>query len=257
MTAWDAAQYQQFSDERSRPFFDLVNRIEADKPRTVVDLGCGPGNLTATLPDRWPAAEILGIDSDDNMLAAATAHASALVSFVKGDAAVWKPNEPVDVIISNATLQWLPAHLRLLDGFVNSLTPGGWLAFQVPGNFEDPHHQAIREVMSKPKWLPVFRDVPDRVASSYPALTYVSALTHLDCKVDAWETTYVHVLTGENPVLEWVKGTALRPFLAKLTDTQRPEFLNDLAQLLTSAYGANEFGTLLPFRRVFAVAQRK
>jgi trans-aconitate 2-methyltransferase len=256
MTTWDAEQYQRFSDERSRPFFDLVNRIRADQPETVVDLGCGPGNLTATLATRWPSAHIVGLDNDDNMLATAQAHSNRQVTFAKEDVSNWKPTEPVDVIISNATLQWLPAHLRLLKGYVDALNPSGWLAFQVPGNFDDPHHQAIREVMAQPRWLENFRQVPERQASSYPATTYLSMLSDLGCSVDAWETSYVHVLNGNDPVLEWVKGTALRPFLAMLTPEQQPGFLSDLATLLRRAYGTAAWGTMLPFRRVFVVAQR-
>jgi trans-aconitate 2-methyltransferase len=256
MATWDPAQYQRFADERSRPFNELVERIGATDPATVVDLGCGTGQLTAALADRWPGATIEGIDSDDNMLAAAANHSSARVRFSKGDVATWDPAAPVDVIVSNATLQWIPEHLRLLSRFVEALTLGGWLAFQLPSNLDDAHHQAIRQLIAEPRWQPFFEGAPDRYSTMHSTLTYVSALSRLGCSVDAWETTYVHILQGEDPVLEWVKGTALRPVLARLTTDEQLEFCAELAPMLRSAYGRHPWGTPLPFRRTFVVVQR-
>ncbi len=256
MALWDPQQYQRFGDERARPFFDLVGRISASDPTTVVDLGCGPGNLTATLAERWQTATVEGVDNDSNMLAAAQQHSSARVRFSLGDVTTWKPASSVDVLVSNATLQWIPDHLRLMPRFIDALSAHGWLAFQLPGNLDDPHHQAIREVMAAPHWASVFADVPERRMGSYPAVTYLSSLSRLGCKVDTWETSYVHVLQGADPVLEWVKGTALRPVLARLTPAQQPDFLRELADLLRSAYSTYPWGTPLPFRRIFVVAQR-
>ncbi len=252
---WDPTQYQRFADERSRPFVDLVERVGAPNPSIVVDLGCGTGELTATMADRWPGATIEGVDSDDNMLAGAAVNSSARVWFSKGDVSTWEPKAPVDVIVSNATLQWIPGHLKLMSRFVDALTPGGWLAFQLPSNLDDAHHQAIRQLMAEPRWQPSFDGAPDRYSTMHSTITYVSTLSRLGCVVDAWETTYVHILPGDDPVLEWVKGTALRPVLARLNAEEQSEFCAALAPMLRSAYGRHPWGTPLPFRRTFVVAQ--
>jgi trans-aconitate 2-methyltransferase len=149
---WDPAQYLSFASERSRPFFDLAARIGAMDPGHVVDLGCGPGNLTASLAVRWPRAEVVGIDSSAEMIAAATEHAAERVSFRVEDVTEWKPDQPVDVLISNAVLQWVPSHLDLLPRWAGDLAPGGWLAFQVPGNFDQPSHAVLRELATSTRW---------------------------------------------------------------------------------------------------------
>jgi trans-aconitate 2-methyltransferase len=255
MTTWDPEQYDRFADERGRPFFDLTGRIRTD-PRTVVDLGCGPGSLTASLADRWPSARIVGVDNDTNMLTASDKHQQANLSFEYGDIASWTPATPVDVIVTNAALQWVPRHLALLPRLVESLNPGGALALQVPGNFDDPHHLAIREVLARPQWQARLGAVPERSLSSYPALVYQSALSRLGCEVDAWETSYVHVLQGSNPVVEWVKGTALRPILSSLSPEDGEEFCSELSELLAASYGTHPWGTPFPFKRIFAVAHK-
>lgn len=255
MATWDPAQYGKYADERDRPFHELVARIGAAEPATVVDLGCGPGPLTASLATRWPHARIVGVD-DDAMLAKAAAHTSANVSFTKADIATWSPDAPVDVIVSNAAFQWVPAHLGLLPRLVEHLAPGGWLAFQVPANLDDPHHQAIRQVRARPRWQAQLGDLPERTHSSYPAEVYLSLLSDLGLQVDAWETTYVHILHGDDPVLEWVKGTGLRPVLSLLDADDQREFCADLAPLLRAEYGSRPWGTPFPFRRAFAVARK-
>jgi trans-aconitate 2-methyltransferase len=256
-TEWDPVQYDRFADERGRPFFDLVGRIRVASPQTVVDLGCGSGNLTATLVDRWPTAQVIGIDNDTKMLLAAATKQYANVQFTNGDIATWKSDEPVDVIVANAALQWVPQHLAVLPQLVAQLHAGGALAIQVPGNFEDPHHLAIRQMMARPRWRAVLGSLPERAMSSYPAMVYQSALSHLGCDVDTWETTYVHVLHGPNPVLEWVKGTALRPVLSTLSSDDAKDFCAELSELLNSAYGSHPWGTPFPFKRIFAVAHKR
>jgi trans-aconitate 2-methyltransferase len=253
---WDPAQYDRFADERGRPFVDLVARIRVSEPSTVIDLGCGPGNLTATLSTKWPAATVIGVDNDPNMLAAAARHATPHVRFEAGDVSNWQPTTPVDVIVTNATLQWIPQHLALLPHLVDSLTPGGAVALQVPGNFEDAHHLAIRQVMARPRWRAALGNLPERALSSYPAMVYQSALAHLGCEVETWETTHVHVLHGESPVLEWVKGTALRPVLTALDAANADSFCSELDELLCIAYGSFSWGTPFPFKRIFAVAHK-
>jgi trans-aconitate 2-methyltransferase len=255
-TEWDPIQYDRFADERGRPFFDLVGRIRVADPQNVVDLGCGPGNLTATLVDRWPMAHVTGLDNDANMLLAARTKQYANVEFIESDIATWKSDKPVDVIVANAALQWVPSHLTLLAHLVDQLRPGGALAIQVPCNFEDPHHHAIRQVMARPHWRAKLSSLPERAMSSYPAMVYQSALSHLGCDVDTWETTYVHVLHGPDPVLEWVKGTALRPVLSALEPNEANDFCVELSELLNSTYGSYPWGTPFPFKRIFAVAHK-
>ncbi|WP_204912967.1 trans-aconitate 2-methyltransferase [Microlunatus spumicola] len=255
MPTWDAQAYAAFSDERPRPFVDLLARVGAEAPRTVVDLGCGPGALTAGLADRWPGARVTGVDSSPAMIEAARPYAGPRVSFVLGDLAGWRPEEPVDVLVSNAALQWVPDHRSLLPGFVAALAPGGWLAFQVPGNFDAPSHRVLREIAAEPPYA-------DRTAGlARPGVAgpadYLADLVHLSCRVDAWETTYLHVLTGPDPVLRWLEGTGARPYLDVLPEDLRASFTATLRDRLAQAYPAQAWGTVLPFRRLFVVARRE
>jgi trans-aconitate 2-methyltransferase len=254
MAQWNPATYLQFADERSRPFFDLTARIAADAPERVVDLGCGPGQLTASLASRWPAAQITGLDSSPQMVEAAQEHRDERVRFEVADISAWQPPAPVDVIVSNATLQWVPGHLALLPTLVDHLVGRGWLAFQVPGNFDEPSHVLLHDLADDPRYAPATggRERP----SAYDAATYLSALSALGCQVDAWETTYLHVLDGPDPVFRWISGTGARPVLQALSDSQRVEFEAEYKQRLREAYPAQPFGTILPFRRVFVVGQK-
>lgn len=254
---WDPRQYEAFADERGRPFGELLARVTARSPSFVVDLGCGTGALTAALLDRWPDARVVGVDSSAEMLARAQQHARPpQLSFESGDIGTWRTETPVDVLVSNAALQWVPDHLELLPTLVESLTPGGWLAFQVPGNFDAPSHTLLRDLARQPQW----RGLRDRVANRYPnssePASYLDVLAGLGCRVDAWETTYLHVLQGADPVLEWVRGTALRPVLAALDPDEAARFTAEYGALLRDAYPATPYGTVLPFRRIFVAARR-
>lgn len=253
---WDPDQYRRYADERSRPFFELTGRIAADRPDRVVDLGCGDGALTATLSERWPGASVAGFDRSPEMIAAAEPRTIAgRLRFARGDVREWRPDGPVDVLVSNATLQWVPEHPALLDRWVDALAPGGWLAFQVPGNDRAPSHAILDELRAAPPWR-------DRLADAAPGPRvlepgeYLTRLAGHGCAVDAWETTYQHVLPGADPVLEWVKGTALRPVLTALHADERDAFLAAYAARLREAYPASPFGTVMPFRRIFVVARR-
>jgi trans-aconitate 2-methyltransferase len=266
VASWDPEQYGLFSEERSRPFFELLGRVRAEDPVHVVDLGCGGGELTATLADRWPAARIEGIDSSPDMIAVAERRAVPGLRFTTGDIATWTPDRPIDVIVSNAALQWVPAHRELLPKWIEVLHPGGWLAFQVPGNFAAPSHSLLRRLCRSPRWRDLLGELPRGTAKDMVYGDPVSAPDHyLDllathgCRpVDAWETTYSQVLQGADPVLEWIKGTALRPVLAALDadPSAKTEFLAELAALLAEAYPPRPYGTVFPFRRVFVVARR-
>jgi trans-aconitate 2-methyltransferase len=254
---WDPGQYERFADERSRPFFDLVRRIGAERPAIVADLGCGTGALTATLADRWPEAAVEGVDSSAEMIAAAAGLAvPGRLRFTLGDLRDWRPPAPADVVVSNAVLQWVPEHVSLLERWVVCLRPGGWLAFQVPGNDESPSHSLLAALRRSPRW----RDVAGEGRSGHRVLEpgeYLERLGALGCAVDAWETTYLHVLRGADPVLEWVKGSALRRVLRALgAGPEREAFLAEYAALLREAYPAGPLGTVLPFRRLFVVARR-
>ena len=152
MARWNPQTYLTYADERSRPFHDLVSRVPAESPRAVVDLGCGPGQLTLTLADRWPTADVLGIDSSSDMIEAASKHQRERVRFELGDIGGWRPHQPVDVIVSNAALQWVPGHRQLLPALVDGLRPGGWFAFQVPGNFDEPSHRLLHELLADPRF---------------------------------------------------------------------------------------------------------
>lgn len=253
MIAWDPQVYLRAADERTRPFLDLVARLGVDHPRRVVDLGCGPGNLTALLRRRWPDAELQAVDSSPDMVAAAREHG---IDATLGDVADWAPHAGDDVIVCNAVLQWVPGHLDLLRRWAAALGPGAWLAFQVPGNFAAPSHVIIRSQAADPRW----RDrlgglLRDAHAVSEPAV-YAEVLTAAGCDVDAWETTYLHRLTGPDPVLSWVTGTALRPVRTALDGREWAAFTAELAPRLRAAYPARLDGTTwFPFRRIFAVAR--
>jgi len=269
---WDATQYLRFGGERSRPFFDLLARVGAELPEHVVDMGCGPGNLTVVLAERWPSAAVCGVDSSRQMIKAArhlipadapqstgsgpvlTNHAPGL-SFMLDDVRHWEPQSLPDVIISNAVLQWVPGHRELLVRWAGWLADDGWLAFQVPGNYDQPSHAILRELVASARWRPLLRDVELNRQSADPA-DYAGLLAGAGCEVDAWETTYVHILEGEDPVLEWYKGTGLRPVLTVLDADQAADFLSEYGERLRVAYPPSSFGTFFPFRRVFAVAHR-
>jgi trans-aconitate 2-methyltransferase len=264
---WSPQQYRAYSSHRGRPIFELLARMDIDAPRFVVDLGCGPGERTMDLATRWPDALIEGIDSSEQMIAEARrlpvraendaegdgATIRGRVRFEVGDLATWTPERPVDVIFSNAALQWVPGHERLLPCWVKALAPGGRLAFSMPGNFDEPSHAILRELSGSPRWRHRLAGAVRHNVVGRPA-DYFSQLTALGCDVDAWETTYLQVLPGEDPVLEWMTGTALRPVLDLLTDGERETFMTELAAQLRAAYPRREFGTIFPFRRIFVVA---
>ncbi|MEV6988015.1 trans-aconitate 2-methyltransferase [Streptomyces sp. NPDC093228] len=261
---WDPGQYLRHAGHRARPFADLLARVPdlPGGPPRIADLGCGPGNVTALLAERWPTAHITGYDNSPEMLDKAhTEHegptpGGGRLDFAPADARTWTPAQPYDLIVSNATLQWVPGHAARFPDWIAGLAPGGTFAFQVPGNFDSPSHRLMRELAHWPRWK-------DRLAGTLrhddAVLTpgaYLERLADLGCTVDAWETTYLHLLHGEDPVLDWVKGTGLRPVLTELGDGAE-EFLADYRAALREAYPATAHGTVFPFRRIFAVATKE
>ncbi|HEX2361739.1 MAG TPA: trans-aconitate 2-methyltransferase [Jiangellaceae bacterium] len=251
---WDPQRYLVFGDERGRPFRDLMTVVDAKSPLAVVDLGCGPGNLTASLVQRWPDARIVGVDSSAEMVAAARQVDG--IDVVHADIREWAPDRAVDVLVSNATLQWVPDHLGLLPRLVGMVAPGGWFAFQVPGNFTEPSHVLLYRLADSPSWRHRLGAAQVARPSSHQPEEYLAVLAALDLAVQVWETTYLHVLPGDDAVLEWVSGTALRPVLAALDDDEQVRFTAEYGELLRAAYPRHSYGTVLPYRRIFAVAHR-
>jgi trans-aconitate 2-methyltransferase len=251
---WDPTKYLAFADHRGRPFHDLVARVRADRPRRVVDLGCGPGNLTATLGRHWPDAVVEGLDSSPEMVAEATARG---IDARIGDVTEWVPAPDTDVVITNAVLQWVPGHQKLLSRWADQLPAGAWLAMQVPGNFGAPSHVLIREQAELPAWRADLAAVVLREGDAVAEpKDYADLLVDAGCQVDVWETTYLQALTGEDPVLEWVTGTALRPIRAALDDARWQRFRDELRPKLRAAYPARQDGTTwFEYRRLFAVAR--
>lgn len=263
-TTWDPAQYARFADHRSRPFHELMARVPVTDPALVLDLGCGNGPLTLALAERWTHARVVGVDSSPQMLdAARAADAESRVEWVEADLALWDIASvgAADVVVSNATLQWVPGHLPLLERWIEALADGGWLALQVPGNFDAPSHALMRQVAERHPRAGELEAALKRGGSAQPA-TYLQLLSRAGCDVDVWETTYEHVLDprGEqdNPVLEWVRGTGLRPVIDLLTDDdERAAFLEPYAAALAAAYPRTPAGVILPFRRIFAVGHKR
>jgi trans-aconitate 2-methyltransferase len=251
---WDPDVYLAFADHRGRPFYDLLSRVGATEPRRVVDLGCGAGNLTGQLARRWPDAVIEALDSSPEMVAAARGRG---VDASVADLRTWVPQPDTDVVLSNAAMQWVPEHGELFVRWAGQLAAGSWLAVQMPGNFETPSHAAVRAVARREPYAKVLRDIPFRVGTVVDAPAhYAELLIGAGCTVDAWETTYIHQLSGEHPVLNWISGTALLPVSERLNEQEYQQFRQQLIPLLAEAYPPRADGTTFyPFRRVFVVAQ--
>lgn len=257
---WKAKQYLKFSEERTRPALDLLNRINLSSPKIIYDLGCGPGNSTELLKQRWPEANIIGVDNSTDMLAEARNRLPNL-QWVTADLNEWQAEQKADLIFSNATFQWLNHHDYLFPKLLNMLQPQGILALQMPRNFQSIPHQLIIEVVQNNKFCKKLQSLlryglgdQDPVS---PPVFYYDLLAPLTKKLDIWETDYLQVLEGENPVLEWMKGTGLRPMLTALTDPEKIEFLEIYGQLVKKKFPSQADGkTLLPYKRLFIVAQR-
>lgn len=252
---WSATVYSTFENERTRPVRDLVAALPAQDVRTAIDLGCGPGNSTAVLAQRYGAALVTGIDSSADMVAAARQRLPHL-QFEVADIGSWNPPADFDVILANASLQWLPDHAALYPRLVGKLAPGGSLAVQTPDNLDEPAHRLMREIAAQRPWadrIGAIRHPPRHSAGFY----YELLAAHCR-RVDVWRTTYYHPLAGgAAAVVEWFKGSALQPYLDALQDTERGEFLARYTEAIAGVYPALPDGTvLLPFPRLFIVATR-
>ena len=249
---WNPDQYLKFADARLRPAVDLLQRIDAAEPKTVYDLGCGPGNVTALLARRWPAAAVTGVDGSAAMLAKARAEHPGL-GWVEADLAAWAPAKPADVIFSNATLHWLPDHAALFPRLLKCVRPGGVLAVQMPRNWSEPSHACMREAAGP--WLRKLDNVLPGVPVGPPAHYYDILAGHA-AALDIWETVYLQVMEGDNPVAEWTKGSALKPVLDALDENERADYFAAYSALVGKAYPKGADGkTPFPFRRLFIVAR--
>lgn len=254
MPVWDPARYLEFADDRSRPFVDLVARVQGE-PRTVVDLGCGPGHLTPVLRARWPGATVHGVDSSPEMIERALASTGDdPATYELADVATWTPAGPVDLLVSNALFQWLDDRLTVVERLAASVAPGGTFALQVPRNYASPSHTLLHDIAARPPYADHVRDVVADRGTDPEA--WLELFAGLGWAVDLWETTYVHVLPGEDPVLAWVSGTGARPYLQALPDGLREDFLTAYRSALREAYPRRPWGTVFPFLRTFVVARR-
>ncbi|WOX23932.1 trans-aconitate 2-methyltransferase [Streptomyces solicathayae] len=265
---WDPQQYLRHSGHRTRPFLDLLARVpelpNGPHPARIADVGCGAGNVTVLLADRWPDARITGLDLSPEMLRqaekdfAGPTPGGGSLDFRTADAADWTPDEPYDLIVSNAALQWVPGHAESFAAWIAGLAPGGVFAFQVPNNFDAPSHTLLAELRDSPRWRARL-GAPSRATDVLAPAEYLNRLVDLGCETDVWETTYLQLLTGDDPVLDWVKGTALRPVLTALEGDEEAAdaFLAEYRDRLREAYPAGPHGTVFPFRRLFAVARKE
>ncbi|HYV39557.1 MAG TPA: methyltransferase domain-containing protein [Gemmataceae bacterium] len=255
---WDPTIYKWFEKERARPFPDLLAHVRRKSTRSIADLGCGPGKLTLRLAKRWPSAKVIGVDSSPQMLADAKELAiPQRLKFAEADIATWSPAKPLDLLVSHAALQWVGDHENVIPRLAGFLAPGGTLAVQMPYRFgQTPAQIAIEKTAGDPRWAAALKGVGLHQDSVQPLDWYVRCLLQMGFMVDAWQTTYCHILAGENPVLAWMMGTALRPLLERLQADLQDEFLQALGKRLMAAYPVECGVTLFHFPRMFFVATR-
>jgi trans-aconitate 2-methyltransferase len=256
MPKWDAEQYLKFGDERTQPVRDLIARIQLPAPRRIVDLGCGPGNSTAELRRRWPAAAIAGLDSSAEMIGRAR-EAYPEGTWITGDAASWKAEGAYDLVFSNAMLHWVRNHEEVCPRLREQVAEGGALAFQVPAHYDSPLHREIMEVSRDAEWAERMEGAR-RALTNHPPEYYYDLLERRAGRLDIWETVYYHVLAGPEAVLEWFRGSGLRPFLEALDgEGERQRFESRLAARYEKTYPRRADGRILfPFRRLFVIAYR-
>jgi trans-aconitate 2-methyltransferase len=257
---WDPDSYMAFADLRSRPGLELIARINHPNPEVIVDLGCGPGHLTAVLARRWPDARIVGIDDSAAMLERAASQFPSqqwpTIKWQHAEIATWVPSYPVSIVFSNAALHWLGNHRVLFPHLLSLISIGGVLAVQMPDNWDQPSHRQVSRLVDDPLWR-------SRTALAFlghpvadPA-EYRSWLRPMAVDIDLWRTTYHHVLEGPEAILEWVKGSVLRPILAALQPDEAEDFVSQLAEAYRTAYPPEADGmTTFPFSRLFIVARR-
>ncbi|HTX23353.1 MAG TPA: trans-aconitate 2-methyltransferase [Steroidobacteraceae bacterium] len=258
MSDWNPALYCRFEDERTRPAAELLARVPLETPQYVVDLGCGPGNSTELLVERYPAARIVGIDMSPAMLQAARQRLPAL-RFQRGDIADTESlsTTPVDLAYANAALQWVPDHERLIPRLLSRLARGGALAMQVPDNLDEPSHALMRAVARDSRFAPSIGGANDARSRILPAERYYDLLAP-ECDVDLWRTTYYHRMDSAAAIVDWLRATGLKPFIEALTADLQTAFLAEYERRVDAAYPPRPDGKrLLAFPRLFCVARRR
>jgi trans-aconitate 2-methyltransferase len=255
--SWSAKQYVAFEDERTRPVRDLLSAVPDIGVRRAIDLGCGPGNSTEVLHARFPGAQVSGVDSSDDMIAAARKRLPQL-QFSVADMANWRDDGPYEVILANAVFQWVPDHAALFPALIGKLASGGALAVQMPDNLDVPAHRLMRDIAAQGSWSHKLAQAAEARAPLRDAEWYHQLLRPLTARTDIWRTTYYHALPGgAAAIVEWFKGSGLRPFLAPLDDAESSAYLNRYTAAVAQAYPALADGSvLLPFPRLFLVAIR-
>jgi len=257
MRDWNPALYRRFEDERTRPAAELLARVALRSPAQVYDLGCGPGNSTELLVERFPQARVIGTDNSPAMIAAARERLPQ-VGFELSDIAAWQPAQPADLIYANASLQWIPDHERLIPQLFAQLAPGGVLAVQMPDNLEEPTHRLMRETAADPRWTEAIGPADKLRARILAARRYYDLLAPDAESVDVWRTTYHHPMGSPADIVQWLRGTGLKPFVEALPDALQPGFLAEYERRIDTAYPACADGRrLLAFPRLFIVAQRR
>jgi trans-aconitate 2-methyltransferase len=252
--AWSASQYVKFEDERTRPARDLLAQVPLASVRNAIDLGCGPGNSTELIIDRYGVENVSGLDSDDNMLEAARKRLPQ-TRFDKADLSAWQPAGQPDLLFANAVFQWLPNHLDIFERLMDGLAPGGVLAVQMPDNLNEPTHLAMEETAHAGPWKVNFEKKSVRRSPLPPASTYYSRLSAKAARVDIWHTIYNHPMADAAAIVEWLKGTGLMPYLAQAGDEHREAFLADYLARIEKAHPKMADGrVLLRFPRIFMVA---
>jgi trans-aconitate 2-methyltransferase len=256
MPAWDAALYLQFANERARPAADLISRINHPNPAQIVDIGCGPGNSTEMLHERWPPAAVTGVDNSPEMLAKAKA-AHPGWNWIQADAATWRSEHLFDLVFSNAALQWVPNHAEIFPRLFQLVAPGGAFAIQMPGNFYAATHTIMAEVAREPRWRDGLQNATEGVGVEDLSF-YYDLLHPLAASLELWETEYLHVVEGPEAILEWIRATGMRPYLQALaSDEQRKQFQDLCLARFREAYPRRQSGKVLfPFRRIFVVGYR-
>lgn len=255
MPKWDADLYLKFASERTQPAIDLISRISL-APSRIIDLGCGPGNSTAMLRQRWPDAEIIGLDNSREMIKAAS-QTHPDWAWVEGDIATWTATVPFDLVFSNAALHWVPSHAEVIPHLLKQVRAQGALAIQMPAHFRSPVHELMIEIAKDPAWQASMENAIHAIKVERPAFYYDLLHSHAS-KLDLWETEYIHVMNSPASILEWIRGTGLRPFLEALPSEELTRRFEELFLAgLTKAYPAQKDGRVLfPFRRLFILAYR-
>ncbi|PZM17176.1 trans-aconitate 2-methyltransferase [Rhizobium tubonense] len=255
--AWSASQYVKFEDERTRPARDLLAQVPLDSVRHAIDLGCGPGNSTELIVERFGAAGVSGLDSDMNMLEAARKRMPG-TPFIEADLATWRPSQPADLLFANAVFQWLPNHLDIFDGLMDGLASGGVLAVQMPDNLGEPSHLMMEETAHDGPWREAFEKKSVRRNPLPASSVYYDRLIAKSARVDIWHTAYNHALENAAAIAEWVKGTGLRPYLDHAGEQHREAFTAAYLERLKKVYPEMSDGrVLLRFPRIFMVAVKR